>query len=410
MAGVIVVGSGPAGLISALALATVGASVALVGPRPGPEALAGDTRSTALFGASLHLIERIGVAKRIGAEATPLVGLRLIDRTGGLLRAPELLFEASEIGLGQFGCNIENRVLNAALWALVDEHPGIAQHGELASGIRIEAETAGVELGTGQVLAGSLIVGADGEHSLCRTAAGIEARTWTYPQAAIATRFAHSRPHGGVSTEFHRRSGPLTTVPLGGGWSSLVWVATPDEANRLMKLDDQAFSGALDGVLEGVLGRVGGVGRRAQFALTGLEADPLACNRVALVGEAGHRLPPIGAQGLNLGVRDVGWLAEAVGEAVGKGRDPGGAGVLEAYARARRGDVASRLAVVDVLNRSLLADLLPVDLARGMGLIALRGVPWLRRLVMREGVAPSGPLPRLLRPSGDKSACGGAQA
>ncbi len=111
-------------------------------------------------------------------------------------------------------------------------------------------------------------------------------------------------------------------------------------------------------------------------------------------------MPPIGAQGLNLGLRDAAWLADLVGEARARGEDPGGADVLEAYDRCRRGDVASRTAVVDALNRSLLVDLLPIDLARGAGLAALKAVGPLRRLFMREGMAPSGRLPTLMRPLG----------
>lgn len=412
---VAVVGAGPSGLIAALSLAANGVAVQLIGARPGAEALAADTRSTALFGASLDLLDHIGALGAIGGQATPLSGLRLIDATGGLLRAPEVLFQAHEIGVGAFGCNIENRVLNRVLWELVEANGCVRCRAGAATAVRPDAMGVAVEMSDGTVFDVQLVVGADGERSLCRAAAGIAARTWSYPQAAIATRFAHERPHGGISTEFHRRAGPLTTVPLtpvetGGNRSSLVWVETPAEAGRLAGLDDVEFAIALEAALAGVLGAVSDIGRRAVFPLAGLTAVRFAGQRVALVGEAGHRLPPIGAQGLNLGVRDAAWLAEIVGAAVAEGRDPGGADVLEAYDRARRGDVGARTAAVDGLNRSLIADLLPMDMVRGAGLLALNGLPWLRRLVMREGVAPGGPLPRLLRPVGDKSACGGAEA
>jgi 2-octaprenyl-6-methoxyphenol hydroxylase len=255
-----------------------------------------------------------------------------------------------------------------------------------------------IGLDDGSTVAARLALGADGEASPCRKAAAIATETWSYPQVAIATRFAHGRGHGNVSTEIHRRAGPLTTVPLPGGMSSLVWVETVVEAQRLMGLDAAAFARELEGRLHGLLGEVGDVGPRAMFPLSGIAAQRLAANRVALVGEAGHRLPPIGAQGLNLGLRDAAWLAEIAGAAVAAGRDPGAPDVLEDYARARRGDVESRTLAVDLLNRSLIAGLPPLDLARSAGLAALAAMPWLRRLAMREGVSPAGPQPRLLRP------------
>ena len=168
--------------------------------------------------------------------------------------------------------------------------------------------------------------------------------------------------------------------------SSLVWVETPAETRRLMALNSDAFASELETRLHGLLGAIGGVGQRGTFPLSGLNADPVADNRTVLVGEAAHVLPPIGAQGLNLGLRDAAWLAEVVGHAVSASEDIGGHATLEAYAAARRTDVAMRGMAVDLLNRSLLADLLPFDLLRGAGIAALAALPWLRQQVMRQGL------------------------
>lgn len=150
----------------------------------------------------------------------------------------------------------------------------------------------------------------------------------------------------------------------------------------------------------GLLGPVGDLGPRAVFPLAGLTAAAFGRNRVALVGEAGHVIPPIGAQGLNLGFRDAATLAECVADALAAGRDVGGADTLDAYSARRRVDVTSRIATVDVLNRSLLSPLGPVHLARGLGLVALKTVGPLRRLAIREGLQPTGTDADLLRPGG----------
>ncbi|MGE0768349.1 MAG: FAD-dependent monooxygenase [Hyphomicrobiaceae bacterium] len=393
-----VVGTGLAGLSTALALAELGVETVLVGPRPTAARASLDTRSTALFGPSIDLLDRLGVLPRLEPPPVPLAGLRLVDATGSVFRAPEVLFEAKELGVPAFGMNIENHALLAALSGRTRASPRVVWHEASAVSVGAGGETASVELADGTRLETALVVGADGERSLCRKAAGIGDRSRQYPQAAIAGRFRHQRPHAAVSTELHRRAGPLTTVPLAGDWSSLVWVEKPDVVDGLLGLDDRAFARKLEEALAGILGRVLSVSPRASFPLSVVTADRLGDHRIALVGEAAHRLPPIGAQGLNLGLRDAAWLAELVADAVTAGGDPGSQDVLDAYDRIRRSDVVSRTAAVDALNWSLVADWLPADFARGAGLAALKAIGPLRRLIMREGMSPSGALPRLMQP------------
>ena len=223
---------------------------------------------------------------------------------------------------------------------------------------------------------------------------------WSYGQAAIATTFRHSRPHSGITTELHRRAGPLTTVPLPGDTSSLVWVEEPALAAHLAGLDDAAFLAELAARLQGLLGSLTDVGPRGIFPLSWLGAMRMGQNRIALVGKSAHAIPPIGAQGLNLGLRDAAALAECVGAARALGADIGSAATLEAYHAARAADVLGRTISVDLLNRSLLSDFLPVQALRGLGLHLLANVGPLRRLVIQGGVGAPGRLPRLMQPGG----------
>ncbi len=397
-----VVGGGPAGLATALALGLAGAETVVAAPSHRGPGTGPDNRTAALFAGSIEFLRNLGVWQDVAAQSAPLAAIRIIDDTGALLRAPEVLFTAAEVGLEAFGWNVPHAALVAALTAAAGRS-SIRVHLHETAGIsEVDVGPDGALLKTreGVRLEARLVAGADGRASICRTAAGIGTTTWSYPQCAVTASFRHTRPHNSISTELHRPAGPLTTVPLPGLASSLVWVERPEEAQRLGALDDDAFRAVLEERLQGLLGSIGALTPRALFPLSGLTATVFGQNRVALVGEAAHVIPPIGAQGLNLGLRDAATLADCVADALGAGRDPGEPAVLEAYSRRRRPDIGSRIATIDLLNRSLISGLPPVHLARGLGLLALKSIGPLRRLAIREGLGPSAAVPDLLKPDG----------
>ncbi len=396
---VAVVGAGPAGLAAALALAHVGARVVLIGPSPvrGSES-PGDTRTAALLQSSVDLLKALKVFDALFDQAAPLKAIRIIDASDHLLRSPEIIFLASELDLDTFGYNIPNTALVKALYAQAMQTLDAVEPDSVA---RIEpgADHLRLTCSNGKAFKARLVVGADGRRSICRAAAGIAADERRYEQAAIATSFGHARDHDFISNEIHLRAGLLTTVPLPEPRaSSLIWVGETAEIEGLMRLDDIHFSAALDERLGGLLGSVDTVAARASFPLTVFSAKELGARRTALVGEAAHILPPIGAQGLNLGLRDAAALADCMAAALRRGSDPGGDEVLKVYAAARRIDIATRTVGVDLLSRSLLTDLLPVQAARSLVLHGLSRIAPMRRLVMQAGLAPPTELPSLMRP------------
>lgn len=398
---VAVVGAGPAGLAAALALAHVGARVVLIGPSPlQGGANSGDTRTAALLQSSVDLLKALKVFDALFDHAAPLKAIRIVDASDHLLRAPEIVFLASELDLDAFGYNIANTALVKALYAQAMQTLDAVEPDSVA---RIEpgADNLRLTCSNGKAFEARLVVGADGRSSICRAAAGIAVDERCYEQAAIATGFGHARTHDFISTEIHRRAGLLTTVPLPEPRaSSLIWVGERAEIESLMRLDTTRFRAALDERLGSLLGSVDTVDVRASFPLTVLRAKELGARRTALVGEAAHILPPIGAQGLNLGLRDAAALADCVAAALRRGSDPGADEVLKVYSAARRFDIATRTVGVDLLSRSLLTDLLPVQAARSLVLHGLSRIAPMRRLVMRAGLAPPTELPSLMRPGG----------
>jgi len=388
-----VIGGGPAGLIAALALAHYGVPTLLVARRPDRT----DNRTTALLASSVAALEALGVWEACRAYAAPLRVMRIADDTGRLWRAPEVRFEAAEIGLPAFGWNIANRHLVAALWKRAAAANGLTQIDSTAQSIAIDPAGVTIVPAEGAPIRTQLVVGADGRHSICRVAAGIAMEERNYPQIALTYILSHSRPHDDISTEFHTVAGPFTVVPLPGPRSSLVCVVAPVQAEDLAGLRSAALDAEIERRSHSILGKVHVEPGHGAFPLVVATASRSASGRVALVGEAAHVFPPIGAQGLNLGLRDAVTIAEVAGDAFRDGGDIGGGGVTAQYERRRRADIGSRKLAIDILNRSLLSDFLAVQGLRGLGLYALDRVGPLRRAVMREGIAPSAAMPLLMR-------------
>jgi 2-octaprenyl-6-methoxyphenol hydroxylase len=389
---VAIVGGGPAGLTAAIALAEAGVETALIARRPTP-----DHRTTALLAGSVTALETLGVWDGCRSQAAPLRTMRIVDATARLVRAPEVRFAASEIGLDAFGHNIENRHLMAALDARAGSLGSLTRIDDEARAVETSESEAIVSLKGGDSVAARLVIGADGRRSLCRTAAGIESDARTYPQTALTFNLAHTRPHHDTSTEFHTESGPFTLVPLPGERSSLVCVVEPAEAERIAALDDIALNDEIEQRSHSILGKIAVEPGRGTFPLAVETVRTFGLNRIALIGEAAHLIPPIGAQGLNLGLRDAASIGELVVSAARSGGDAGAPDLLARYDAQRRADVSSRTLAVDLLNRTLLSDFLPMQSARGLGLYLIDRIGPLRRAVLREGVAPAAAQPRLMR-------------
>ncbi|GLS43821.1 FAD-dependent monooxygenase [Methylobacterium brachythecii] len=391
---VAVVGAGAAGLSAALALAREGIATALIG-RHAPVA---DGRTVALLDGSVRFLDALGAWAAIAPQAAPLIELHLVDDTGSLFRPPPARFVASEIGLDAFGWNVESARLVESLRALARATPNLTVFESDATANLRDEDGARITLEDDRTVEARLIVGADGGRSPLRASSGLAVRDWSYPQAAVTTILAHYRPHRDVSTEFHTRSGPFTLVPLPGGHrSSLVWVMGEGPARRLSALDDAALASSIERQAQAMLGAMRIDGPRGLVPMRGLSVSTPVAERLALISEAAHVFPPIGAQGLNLGLRDAAGLRDAVIAARQAGRDPGSRAALSGFARGRAVDARLRGTAVDWLNRSLLADLLPVDALRGLGLLAMSTIGPLRRAVMREGVLPRLGAPELMR-------------
>ncbi|MBB3133971.1 2-octaprenyl-6-methoxyphenol hydroxylase [Rhizobium pisi] len=378
---VAVIGGGLAGMIAAIALARGGRDVALVAPVAPKE----DRRTTALMDQSIRLLDRLALWEKLRPATAPLTSMRIIDGTDRLLRAPTTTFRAAEVGLNAFGYNFPNKVLIDILEEAAAGEGNITRFPEMAELIEITNEAVSITLANGETLSADFAVGADGRGSKLRETSGIGVRNWSYPQSAMVLNFAHSLPHQNISTEFHTKHGPFTQVPLPGNRSSLVWVQDPTEATSRIELPLAELGALVEARMQSMLGKVDVEEGVQVWPLSGMMAHRFGKGRIALIGEAAHVFPPIGAQGLNLSLRDVMALAEILCD---RAELPVPADAGDSFDRRRRADIMTRTASVDLLNRSLLSDFLPVQMLRAAGLHILSAIPPLRGIVMREGIEP----------------------
>lgn len=386
---ILISGGGIAGLITAAAFGAEGLSVICVDPAPpvtDEGADGADLRTTAFLAPSVDLLNRIGLWDRLSPFATPLQVMRIVD-AGGAQPVPRLTrdFDAAEIGDRPFGWNLPNWLLRREISARLSQLQTVRfLPGTGTADIVPRDEGPVVTLSDGARLRPRLLIGADGRNSPVRQALGIGVRTFRYGQKALAFAVTHDLPHNNVSTEVHRSGGPFTLVPLpdrhGKPCSAVVWMENGRETARLAALPRDAFEAALNARSAGVLGHLQQATRLTEWPIISQIADRFTGPRTALIAEAAHVLPPIGAQGLNMSLADLDVLVDLMRA------DPGNATGLRRYDRTRRPDAYARLLGIDALNRASQAGARPLRDLRAAALGGLYGIAPVRRLMMRTGL------------------------
>jgi len=397
-ADVVVAGGGFAGLALALALRqSLGDSFKVVVSDPAFAADARpDLRASAIAAAARRMFETLDVWDAVADQAQPILDMVITDSKLNDAVRPVFLTFAGEVEEGQpFAHMIENAPLNAALAAKAREQ-GI----DLRARAVTRFETNGrvtVSLGDGGEISAALLVAADGARSALREQAGIATHGWSYGQSAIVTTVEHERAHNGRAEEHFLPAGPFAILPLKGNRSSLVWTETDEEAARIIALADDEFHGELERRFGLHLGDIKSVGGRRAYPLGLFIARTFIAERLALVGDAAHVIHPIAGQGLNMGLRDVAALAEAIVDAARLGLDIGGSQVLDRYQRWRRFDTMAMSVATDGLNRLFSNESDILRLMRDVGLGLVDRMPALKSFFIREAAGVTGEVPKLLR-------------
>ncbi|CUH87660.1 2-octaprenyl-3-methyl-6-methoxy-1,4-benzoquinol hydroxylase [Phaeobacter sp. CECT 5382] len=389
---ILVSGGGVAGLTAAATFGAAGFKVICVDPTPPVterDAAGSDLRTTAFLQPAQELLQRFGIWDALAEHAAPLQVMRIVD-AGGAEPTPRVVkdFNASDISEKPFGWNLPNWLLRRELLKRIQTLPNVDfRAGAGTSALFTRTNEARVTLSDGREVRAKLVVACDGRSSPMREAAGIPVKTTRYGQKALAFAVTHPVPHDNVSTEIHRSGGPFTLVPLpdynGQPSSAVVWMERGPRAEDLLALEPADFEAEMTRRSCGLFGDLTLASRRSIWPIISQSAARLDGERVALMAEAAHVVPPIGAQGLNMSLGDLRCLldlAEARPEGLGD------ATMLSAYHKARHNEIMLRVKGIDLLNRTSMLTPRPLRDLRAMGLNALYSLAPVRRTLMQMGL------------------------
>ncbi|AYC34752.1 2-octaprenyl-3-methyl-6-methoxy-1,4-benzoquinol hydroxylase [Pseudomonas cavernae] len=403
-ADLIIVGAGMVGSALALALQDSGLDILLLdgGPlrvKPFDPATPFEPRVSALSAGSQRILERLGAWDGIRARrASPYGEMRVWDGSG----TGQIHFSAASVHAEVLGHIVENRVIqDALLERLHASELGLLGNARLEQ-LRRSGDDWLLTLNDGRQLRAPLLIAADGANSAVRRLAGCATREWDYLHHAIVTSVRCAEPHRRTAWQRFTDDGPLAFLPLQRGadehWCSIVWSVTPNEAERLMALDDQAFRAALGRAFEWRLGEIEAVDPRLCIPLRQRHAERYVEPGLALIGDAAHSIHPLAGQGVNLGFLDAAVLAEVLLHAHGRGERLAEPRVLSRYERRRMPHNLAMMAAMEGFQRLFQADPLALRWLRNNGLNWVDGLPEAKAVFVRQALGLSGDLPELARP------------
>jgi len=397
----VIAGAGMVGATLANALADSGMHIAIIEPQPAQMAWASDSvdlRVSAISLASQQIFEQLQVWSSMQTlGVSPFLNM-CVWESGNIGSGGEIHFDSADIGMPQLGHIIENRVILAALLQRLQDHDNI----ELLCPVRLTSlqhypDHVTVCIDDGRTLNTRLLVGADGGRSSVRQLAGIETRGWSYRQHAVVTVVETERPHQQTAWQHFMPGGPLAFLPLADGRSSIVWSATPTQAEQLLACDEATFHRQLGAAFDFRLGIINASLQRASFPLLLQHARDYVRQRIALIGDAAHTIHPLAGQGVNLGLLDAAALAEVILDSVSDQQDPGGQRSLRRYERWRKGDNLLTMAAMDGFKRLFGSPSEPLRWIRSNGLNLADSLPLIKQQLMYQAIGQKRDLPRIAR-------------
>lgn len=388
-ADVVICGGGLSGLICSLALSNIGISSFCIDKSTNIKKKQIDTRSTAYLRPSKEFLDNIGIWKHLSKNANPLKTLSIINSSSGFPYnniISETKFNAIEIFQDEFGWNINNNQTKKILFELVKKDKMINFEYDEIINIKEFDETLTVYLKNKKHINTKLLIGADGRNSFIRKNYNINADIDSLDQKAITFLIKHEYKHTDISYEIYKTGGPFTTVPLKNdklNTSAVVWVDNKKNIDNLLKLNKKEFNREVNKRSVNKLGDISVISELEIFPVSTQIADKLVDHRMILIGEAAHALPPIGAQGLNLTIKDIKEIYDLCK------KNPFGIGDGEMVSKfniKRLIDIKIRSKSVNFLNKISESNQVLISKTRDFGLNFLAKVQPVKYLLMKFGL------------------------
>jgi 2-octaprenyl-6-methoxyphenol hydroxylase len=389
---ILIAGGGIAGMSAAARFAADGHRIMIVDPAPADIGEGTDLRTTAFLQPGIETLKKAGVWDAIKPTGAELRVMRIVDAGGTEMTPRETAdFDGAETTQGFFGWNVSNKAARVSLMAKLETLPNVDfRFSTTVTGFTGTARYGEATLSGGETVRAKLVVAADGRNSSLRDFAGIKHRRWAYDQSALVFVVTHDKPHDNISTEIHRTGGPLTLVPMpdldGKPCSSVVWMTPADRAQQLYNMDDATLSAEITRDTMSMFGPLTVASPRAVWPMISQVPSRLISARLALVAEAAHVVPPIGAQGLNMSLHDIETLADLMAKAKLRGEDIGATTLLKSYERKQLPKTLARVGGIDLLNRASMFEPRTLRDLRYAGLTAINRIGPLRKLAIKVGV------------------------
>ena len=391
---VFIAGAGLAGSIAALSYAKSARNVVLADPFSYNESSKFDYRTTAYLQPSKSFLELIGVWDCVKDSAMPLDVMKIIDASGkgdtGEIKS-EKSFNSSEISDLPFGWNVKNSIMRSTLQDLIESQGNCKLIKDTrAVDFLSRDDAAYVKLSSGKTVKAKLVIAADGRNSVLRKKTGISVKTYNFGQKALAFAVTHSIPHKNISTEIHLSGGPFTLVPLqdhnGKPSSAVVWMDKSENTAKLLDMKEKEFEEEMTRRSCNILGPLKLASKRSMWPIISQVADRIYSQRLALIGETAHVVPPIGAQGLNMSVADIKLLSDLNKKYPD---ELGSTHSLTEYQKNRIADIRQRVIGVSTLNHISISENKVVQNIRAFGLENFFKVPAVKNSAMKLGLGYS---------------------
>ena len=392
---IIIIGGGIVGATVACALGQAGVQVALIEAREPvpPEDQRPDPRVFAITRASERVFRSLGVWDAIHRRgAFAFTDMEVWDAAGDGVTH----FDCADLGEPCLGHIVEPRFIQTALWQQLTSIDAVSLYCPTRfEAISILDDRVEVTLDDDQLLTAELVIAADGARSPVRTILGMETQRHDYRQSSLVALVKTAEPHQNTAWQRFLPGGPLAFLPMGDGWSSIVWTMPSDKTEHLLTADKGVFHQELAAAFGHRLGDIVESGEREAWPLQRMHAEHYVDARVALIGDAAHAIHPLAGQGVNLGLLDAAALAEVILDAKQRGKDPGHLAVLRRYERWRRGDNLLMMKAMDGINQVFSNTRLPLNQLRNLGLSLVNRSATAKRLFMEHAMGLSGDLPAL---------------